>query len=152
MSGRRRRAARRPRSGACRASPKTGRHPVYRRPRRRARRASRKAAWIDRAVEAPPLSPAILVRIRCGAGAAATKETPMTEALTVRREIQIAAPPATVFAFLTDPEKIVSWMGAEVTTEAHPGGLYLVKGVGDRAHVARGEFREVVPVHRLPHS
>src|SRR5271168_3198521 len=76
----------------------------------------------------------------------------MTEALTVRREIHIAAPPATVFAFLTDPEKILSWMGAEVTTEAHPGGLYLVKGVGDRAHVARGEFREVVPVHRLAYS
>jgi uncharacterized protein YndB with AHSA1/START domain len=76
----------------------------------------------------------------------------MTEALTVRREIQIAAPPATVFAFLTDPEKILSWMGAEATTEVHPGGLYLVKGVGDRAHVARGEFREVVPVHRLAYS
>jgi uncharacterized protein YndB with AHSA1/START domain len=76
----------------------------------------------------------------------------MTEALTVQREIHIAAPPATVFAFLTDPEKILSWMGAEATTEVHPGGLYLVKGVGDRAHVARGEFREVVPVHRLAYS
>ena len=48
----------------------------------------------------------------------------------VRRETHIAAPPATVFAFLTDPEKILSWMGAEAQTEAHPGGLYLVKGVG----------------------
>ncbi|MBV8739644.1 MAG: SRPBCC domain-containing protein [Alphaproteobacteria bacterium] len=74
----------------------------------------------------------------------------MTEPLLVRREIQIAAPPATVFAFLTDPEKILSWMGSEVTTEAHPGGVYLVKSVG--AHVARGEFREVVPVHRLAYS
>jgi len=76
----------------------------------------------------------------------------MTEPLVVRRETQIAAPPATVFAFLTDPEKILSWMGAEVTTEAHPGGLYLVKGVGPRANVARGAFREVVPVHRLAYS
>jgi uncharacterized protein YndB with AHSA1/START domain len=74
----------------------------------------------------------------------------MTEALTVRRETHIAAPPATVFAFLTDPEKILSWMGAEATTEAHPGGLYLVKSVGGR--VARGSFREVVPVHRLAYS
>src|SRR5437762_8323810 len=41
------------------------------------------------------------------------KETPMTEPFMVRRETQIAAPPATVFAFLTDPEKIVSWMGTE---------------------------------------
>jgi uncharacterized protein YndB with AHSA1/START domain len=77
----------------------------------------------------------------------------MTEPLVVRRETQIAAPPATVFAFLTDPEKILSWMGAEVTTEAHPGGLYLVKGVGgDRGRAARGAFREVVPVHRLAYS
>jgi len=77
----------------------------------------------------------------------------MTEPLVVRRETQIAAPPATVFAFLTDPEKILSWMGAEVTTEAHPGGLYLVKGVaGERARAARGAFREVVPVHRLAYS
>jgi uncharacterized protein YndB with AHSA1/START domain len=35
----------------------------------------------------------------------------MNEALLVRREVQIAAPPATVFAFLTDPDKILSWMG-----------------------------------------
>jgi len=77
----------------------------------------------------------------------------MTEPLVVRRETHIAAPPATVFAFLTDPEKIMSWMGAEATTEAHPGGLYLVKGFGgDRARAARGAFREVVPVHRLAYS
>jgi len=74
----------------------------------------------------------------------------MTEPLVVQREIQIAAPPATVFAFLTDPEKILNWMGTEATTEAHPGGLYLLKGVGGR--VARGAFREVVPVHRLAYS
>jgi uncharacterized protein YndB with AHSA1/START domain len=76
----------------------------------------------------------------------------MTEALTVRREIQIAAPPATVFAFLTDPEKILRWMGTEASTEAHPGGLYLVKGVGGHGRVARGAFREVVPVNRLVYS
>ena len=74
----------------------------------------------------------------------------MTEPLVVRRETQIAAPPATVFAFLTDPEKILSWMGSEAQTEMHPGGLYLLKGVGSR--VARGAFREVVPVHRLAYS
>jgi uncharacterized protein YndB with AHSA1/START domain len=75
----------------------------------------------------------------------------MTEPLVVHRETQIAAPPATVFAFLTDPEKIVSWMGAEATTEIHPGGLYLLKRVDGRA-TARGAFREVVPVHRLAYS
>ena len=73
-----------------------------------------------------------------------------TEAFVVRRETQIAAPPATVFAFLTDPEKIIRWMGSEAQTETHPGGLYLLKGIHGNA--ARGAFREVVPVHRLAYS
>ena len=77
----------------------------------------------------------------------------MDESLVVRRETQIAAPPATVFAFLTDPQKILSWMGAEANTDAHPGGLYLVKDVAGRpGRTARGQFREVVPVHRLAYS
>jgi uncharacterized protein YndB with AHSA1/START domain len=75
----------------------------------------------------------------------------MTEPFVVRRETQIAAPPSTVFAFLTDPERIVGWMGAEAQTEMHPGGLYLLKGVNGR-RTARGAFREVVPVHRLAYS
>jgi len=77
----------------------------------------------------------------------------MNEPLVVQRETHIAAPPAVVFAFLTDPKKILSWMGTEATTQPHPGGLYLLKGVGGaRARVARGAFREVVPVHRLTYS
>jgi len=77
----------------------------------------------------------------------------MTEPLVVQRETYIEAPRATVFAYLTDPEKIVSWMGAEAATETRPGGLYLVKGFGgDGARAARGTFQEVVPVHRLAYS
>ena len=74
----------------------------------------------------------------------------MNEALVVRRETHIAAPRASVFAFLTDPEKIMQWMGTEAATEVHPDGLYLIKGIGK--NVARGAFREVVPVHRLAYS
>ena len=74
----------------------------------------------------------------------------MIEPLVVRREIQIGAPPATVFAFLTDPEKILRWMGTEATMEPHPGGLYLVNVTGQ--DVARGRFTEVIPVHRLAYS
>ena len=74
----------------------------------------------------------------------------MTKLFVVRRETHIAAPRASVFAFLTDPDKIVQWMGTEATTEAHPGGMYLLKGVGSAT--ARGTFREVVPVHRLAYS
>jgi len=74
----------------------------------------------------------------------------MTESFVLQRETHIAAPRASVFAFLTDPEKIVQWMGTAATTEVHPGGLYLLKGVGSAT--ARGAFREVVPVHRLAYS
>ena len=76
----------------------------------------------------------------------------MDESLVVRRETQIAAPPATVFAFLTDPDKILRWMGTEAVTEPHAGGLYLVKGVGTPNRTAHGAFREVVPVHRLAYT
>jgi uncharacterized protein YndB with AHSA1/START domain len=77
----------------------------------------------------------------------------MNESLQVRRETYVAAPPSVVFAYLTDPEKIVSWMGSEAETEPRVGGMYLLKGVGpSRRGAARGAFREVVPVHRLAYS
>jgi uncharacterized protein YndB with AHSA1/START domain len=74
----------------------------------------------------------------------------VNEALMVRSETRIAAPPATVFAFLTDPEKILRWMGTEATVEPHVGGIYLLNVSGRR--MARGRFTEVIPVHRLAYS
>jgi uncharacterized protein YndB with AHSA1/START domain len=74
----------------------------------------------------------------------------MIEPLVVRREVQIDAPRATVFAFLTDPEKILRWMGTEATVEPNPGGIYLVNVTGK--DIARGRFTEVVPVHRLAYT
>ncbi|MGO9756385.1 MAG: SRPBCC family protein [Roseiarcus sp.] len=74
----------------------------------------------------------------------------MAEPFIVRREVQIAAPPATVFAFLTDPEKILRWMGAGATVEPHLDGLYLVNVNG--RDTAEGRFTEVIPVHRLAYS
>ena len=41
----------------------------------------------------------------------------MQEALVVRRETHVPAPPANVFAFLTDPDKILRWMGTEAQIE-----------------------------------
>jgi len=67
----------------------------------------------------------------------------MQEALVVQRETHIPAPPAAVFALMTDPEKILRWMGTEAQIEPQPGGLYLVNVTG--ARFARGFFREVVP-------
>jgi uncharacterized protein YndB with AHSA1/START domain len=77
-------------------------------------------------------------------------EDPMAESFTVRREVQIAAPPATVFAFLTDPEKIIRWMGTEATVEPQVDGLYLLNVTGK--DIAQGRFTEVIPVHRLAYS
>jgi uncharacterized protein YndB with AHSA1/START domain len=74
----------------------------------------------------------------------------MAEPFTLRREVQIAAPPATIFAFLTDPEKILRWMGTEATVEPHLDGLYLVNVSGK--NTAEGRFTEVIPVHRLAYS
>jgi uncharacterized protein YndB with AHSA1/START domain len=74
----------------------------------------------------------------------------VAEPFAVRREVQIAAPPATVFAFLTDPEKILRWMGTEATVEPHLDGLYLVNVSG--RDTAQGRFTEVIPVHRLAYS
>ncbi len=74
----------------------------------------------------------------------------MAERFIVRREVQIAAPQATVFAFLTDPEKILRWMGTEATVEPHLDGLYLVNVTGE--DTVQGRFTEVIPVHRLAYS
>jgi len=46
----------------------------------------------------------------------------MQEALVVRRETHIPAPPSAVFAFLTDPDKILRWMGTEAQLEPQPVG------------------------------
>jgi len=75
----------------------------------------------------------------------------MADDFVVRTETQVAAPPATVFAFLIDPDKLMRWMGNGATMEPHPGGLYLLKEVAGKS-TARGQFREVVPVHRLAYS
>lgn len=66
------------------------------------------------------------------------------------REIHIDAPPETVFGFLTEPEKMVKWMGIEATFEARPGGLYRVNVNGE--DVARGEVVEVTPPRRVVYS
>jgi uncharacterized protein YndB with AHSA1/START domain len=65
----------------------------------------------------------------------------------VEREVRIEASPETVFAFLTDPEKMVRWMGTEATCDPRPGGIYRVNFAGRSA--VRGEVVEVVPPRRL---
>ena len=68
----------------------------------------------------------------------------------VHQETLIDADAATIFAYLTDADRLVRWMGVSATLEPRPGGLYLVDT--GNAMVVRGEFKEVVPVSRLTYS
>ena len=68
----------------------------------------------------------------------------------LEREISIEAPPETVFGFLTEPDKMVHWMGVEAAFEGHPGGLYRVNVNGE--DVARGEVVEVSPPKRVVYT
>jgi uncharacterized protein YndB with AHSA1/START domain len=62
-------------------------------------------------------------------------------------EQRIDAKPSTVFSYLTDPAKFVTWMGAGAMLDPRPGGRYRIEVDGD--NVAVGEFKEVDPPHRL---
>jgi uncharacterized protein YndB with AHSA1/START domain len=61
----------------------------------------------------------------------------------VQREIRIRAPPQTVFAFLTDPAKMVRWMGTQATFDPRPGGTYRLTITGrdrdERLHTLKDE-------------
>lgn len=60
---------------------------------------------------------------------------------------RIAAAPATVFEYFTDPAKMLTWMGVAVDLDPTPGGTFRVDMNGD--DVAAGEFVEVAPPHRV---
>jgi uncharacterized protein YndB with AHSA1/START domain len=65
----------------------------------------------------------------------------------VEREIRVAAPPETVFAFFTDADKMVQWKGSEAQLDPRPGGIYRVDVMP--GNVARGQYVEVVPYSRV---
>jgi uncharacterized protein YndB with AHSA1/START domain len=68
----------------------------------------------------------------------------------IQREMMIDADAATVFAFFTDPERLIRWIGVAAELEPQVGGIMLVEVHPGR--VARGEFKEVVPVTRLAYT
>ena len=68
----------------------------------------------------------------------------------VRREFTIGADAATVFAFFTDPQRLIRWMGVSAQLDPRPGGIFLVDI--NPGWVAHGEFKEVVPVTRLAYT
>ena len=59
------------------------------------------------------------------------------------REIAIEATPATIWPFLTDPEKLVQWHGTVAEIDPRPGGIYRVLVAGQ--FQSSGEYVEVVP-------
>ena len=65
----------------------------------------------------------------------------------IHREVFTEAPPATVFAFFTDPDKMARWMGVSHDIDPRPSGIYLVDVT--RGNIARGEYREVNPNSRI---
>ena len=65
----------------------------------------------------------------------------------VELQLRLDAPPDQVFPFLTDAERYVRWQGVKAELDPRPGGLYRVWMDADT--VARGEFVEVEPPHRL---
>jgi len=75
----------------------------------------------------------------------------MTEpAPPIEREIRVAAPPAVVFAFFTDPMLLARWMGASPSVEARAGGEIRVEFPREGSiDVMRGVFLEIEPPRRV---
>ena len=73
----------------------------------------------------------------------------MTDALRGAIEItqRIEAPPEIVFAYLTDSQRFVSWMGVGAELDPRPGGRYHIDVDGE--HIVSGEYQEVDPPRRL---
>jgi uncharacterized protein YndB with AHSA1/START domain len=69
------------------------------------------------------------------------------ESVPLERAVRIAARPETIFAFFTDPLKMMQWQGVAAVLDPRPGGVFRVDVTG--REVARGEYVEVVPYSRL---
>ena len=68
----------------------------------------------------------------------------------VEQQIRIAAPPETIFAYFTDPEKMMQWKGVALELDPQPGGIYYANMNGQ--NIARGEYIEVTPFTRVVFS
>jgi uncharacterized protein YndB with AHSA1/START domain len=98
-----------------------------------------------------------------------TEETPTATSVS-EHEVRIAARPETVFAYFTDPARMVQWMGAEATLDPRPGGICRIvfqpadavvdgmaallgvarpQGGGRAVWVMSGRYVEVDPPHRV---
>jgi len=60
---------------------------------------------------------------------------------------RIEAPPEIVFAYLTDSQRFVRWMGVGAVLDPRPGGRYRIDVDGE--HIVSGEYQELDPPRRL---
>lgn len=75
-------------------------------------------------------------------------DTPTTaDAEAIEREVRIAARPDTVFAYFTDPARMVRWMGTTVDLDPRPGGMLRIDYNG--TDIVRGAFVEVDAPRRI---
>ena len=74
-----------------------------------------------------------------------------TETVVYERVLQIDASPETVWEFLVDPDKVARWKGLPATAfDPSPGGGYRIEIIP--GHVAKGEFVELEPNHRIVYT
>jgi len=68
----------------------------------------------------------------------------------LEREGWINTKPEVVWAFLTQSEKMIRWMGLEAAAEAKPGGIYRVNITGKE--IAAGQFLEATTFRHLVYT
>jgi uncharacterized protein YndB with AHSA1/START domain len=69
------------------------------------------------------------------------------DTVTIEQTVRIAASPATVWTFWTEPARVVEWLGAAADVVAEPGGVFRVEL--ENGVAMRGEFTELDPPRRL---
>lgn len=65
----------------------------------------------------------------------------------IRVEQRIAAPPSTVYRYLTESEKWVLWQSQTADLDARPGGSFELEM--ENGMRARGQFTELIPNARV---
>jgi uncharacterized protein YndB with AHSA1/START domain len=73
----------------------------------------------------------------------------------IEHEIRVAASPETLFAYFTDPAKLVEWMGSEATVDPRPGGVFRLvfqPALLPSESAVLGEYVEVEPYSRVVFS
>src|SRR5919206_135349 len=85
----------------------------------------------------------------CGPRGWRASRTPSSPAMAgepLSASVHVDAQPERVFAYFTDPEAVVRWMGDYALLDATPGGEFAVDINGVPV---RGRYLEVQPPHRL---